>query len=164
MLRLSLQTDRIYHRALIWRHRFPIKVRILMLRPEKLPSNNLRSDFAASWSKLVCKKTVTITEEEIRTVFERFGGTSQIVLVDENFFCGGGGGWRVEGGGCVALISFGLKCHPLSLAWIPYNVEAARLKLYTVLLFHKNLEIKLLSSFHYFFSFRKRAFLVSRCS
>ena len=42
---------------------------------------------------------MTITEEEIRTVFERFGGTSQIVLVDENFFCGGGGvgGWRVEG-------------------------------------------------------------------
>lgn len=161
MLRLSLQTDRIYHRALIWRHRFPIKVRILMLRPEKLPSNNLRSDFAASWSKLVCKKTVTITEEDIRTVFERFGGTSQIVLVDENFFLWGGG---VTSGGCVALISFGLKCHPLSLAWIPYNVEAARLKLYTVLLFHKNLEIKLLSSFHYFFSFRKRAFLIARCS
>lgn len=71
-----------------------------MLRPEKLPSNNLRSDFAASWSKLVCKKTVTITEEDIRTVFERFGGTSQIVLVDENFFLWGGGGvtsggWRV---------------------------------------------------------------------
>ena len=72
-----------------------------MLRPEKLPSNNLRSDFAASWSKLVCKKTVTITEEEIRAVFQRFGGTSQIVLVDENFFLWGGGGgggeWRVEG-------------------------------------------------------------------
>ena len=67
-----------------------------MLRPEKLPSNNLRSDFAASWSKLVCKKTVTITEEDIRTVFERFGGTSQIVLVDENFFLWGGGGG--EGG------------------------------------------------------------------
>lgn len=42
---------------------------------------------------------MTITEEEIRAVFERFGGTSQIVLVDENFFCGGRGGdeWRVEG-------------------------------------------------------------------
>ena len=43
---------------------------------------------------------MTITEEEIRTVFQRFGGTSQIALVDENFFCGGGGGggeWRVEG-------------------------------------------------------------------
>ena len=43
---------------------------------------------------------MTITEEEIRTVFERFGGTSQIVLVDENFFLWGGGGgdeWRVEG-------------------------------------------------------------------
>lgn len=43
---------------------------------------------------------MTITEEEIRTVFERFGGTSQIVLVDENFFLWGGGGvasggWRV---------------------------------------------------------------------
>ena len=43
---------------------------------------------------------MTITEEEIRTVFERFGGTSQIVLVDENFFFlwwGGmaSGGWRV---------------------------------------------------------------------
>ena len=80
-----------------------------MLRPEKLPSNNLRSDFAASWSKLVCKKTVTITEEEIRAVFQRFGGTSQIALVDEIFFFVGGGG-----GGCVALVSFGLKCHPLS--------------------------------------------------
>lgn len=70
-----------------------------MLRSEKLPSNDLRSDFAASWSKLVCKNTVTITEEEIRTVFERFGGTSQIVLVDENFFLvgGGSGEWRVEG-------------------------------------------------------------------
>lgn len=30
-------------------------------------------------------------------------------------------------------------------------MEAARLKLYTALLFHENLEIKLLSSFHYFF-------------
>ena len=42
-------------------------------------------------------KSVTITEEEeIRTVFERFGGTSQIVLVDENFlfFWGGGGAAR----------------------------------------------------------------------
>ena len=72
-----------------------------MLRPEKLPSNDLRSDFAAPWSKLVCKNKVTITEEEMRTVFERFGGTSQIVLVDENFFLWGGGGgggeWRVEG-------------------------------------------------------------------
>ena len=43
---------------------------------------------------------MTITEEEIRAVFERFGGTSQIVLVDENFFFVGGGGvtsggWRV---------------------------------------------------------------------
>ena len=43
---------------------------------------------------------MTITEEEIRTVFERFGGTSQIVLVDEDFFFVGGGGvasgrWRV---------------------------------------------------------------------
>ena len=70
-----------------------------MLRSEKLPSNDLRSDLAASWSKLVCKNTVTITEEEIRTVFERFGGTSHIVLVDENFFFvgGGDGEWRVEG-------------------------------------------------------------------
>ena len=50
-----------------------------------------------------------ITEEEIRTVFERFGGTSQIVLVDEKFFVGGAGS-----GGYVALISFVLKCYPLS--------------------------------------------------
>ena len=35
---------------------------------------------------------MTITEEEIRTVFERFGGTSQIVLVDENLSLVGGGG------------------------------------------------------------------------
>ena len=72
-------------------------------------------------------KSVTITEEEeIRTVFERFGGTSQIVLVDENFlfFLGGGGGGAAIGG-CVALISFGLKCYP-SLAVIPYNEEATR--------------------------------------
>ena len=77
-----------------------------MLRPEKLPSNNLRSDFAASGSKLVCKKTVTITEEEIRTVFQRFGGTSQIVLVDENFFFGGGGGALTRGGWRVCRVNF----------------------------------------------------------
>ena len=88
-----------------------------MLRPGKLPSNDLRSDFAASWSKLVCKNTVTITEEEIRTVFERFGGTSEIVLLDENFFFvvgGGGGEGAAASGGYVVLIAFGLKCYPLS--------------------------------------------------
>ena len=77
-----------------------------MLRPEKLPSNNLRSDFAASWSKLVCKKTVTITEEEIRAVFQRFGGTSQIALVDENFFLWGGGGVVACGGWRVCRVNF----------------------------------------------------------
>ena len=49
---------------------------------------------------------MTITEEEIRTVFERFGGTSQIVLVDENFFCGGGGVGVASGGWRVCRVNF----------------------------------------------------------
>lgn len=95
-----------------------------MLRPEKLPFNDLRSDFAASWSKLVCTNTVTTTEEEIGTGFERFGGTSPIVLVDENIFFSGGGG--VEGMSRSFLSVW--KASP-SLALIPYNEEATRLQL-----------------------------------
>ena len=49
---------------------------------------------------------MTITEEEIRTVFERFGGTSQIVLVDENFFLWGGGGGVASGGWRVCRVNF----------------------------------------------------------
>lgn len=50
---------------------------------------------------------MTITEEDIRTVFERFGGTSKIVLVDDNFFLlGGGGGGVTSGGWRVCRVNF----------------------------------------------------------